>query len=242
MKAINARTSLFALAAAPTTLAARTWARNAPPDARFVELRLKAVAVHRASFGKPGVGTVGEREHTRQYALRAILVNQQRRQNPSASYARKRAYGMPATTARDRRRLVSWRGYEALGGAVFDTAFANAQLGIMTDAEAQYGAYSQNGKSGPLRAKRSSRLLKGPNAAQYARRIAGQALIDNPAKVVPARHLQRPKIFGMRGVGTEMLGIGTCGNFWRMPVTPGGSLAEPARRMERGRSREGHAP
>jgi predicted outer membrane protein len=39
----------------------------------------------------------------------------------------------------------------ALQGLQFDTAFASAQLSVMTDAEAQYGAYSQNGKSGPLR-------------------------------------------------------------------------------------------
>ena len=39
----------------------------------------------------------------------------------------------------------------SLQGAEFDTAFADAQLRVQTAAVAQYGAYSQNGKSGPLR-------------------------------------------------------------------------------------------
>ncbi len=38
-----------------------------------------------------------------------------------------------------------------LQGPAFDTAFAQGQLAVQTDCEAQYGAYSQNGKSGPLK-------------------------------------------------------------------------------------------
>ena len=61
----------------------------------------------------------------------------------------------------------------ALQGAQFDTAYANAQLAVQTDAEAQYGAYSQNGTSGPLRRYAQQILPKSKMQLEYARRIAG---------------------------------------------------------------------
>jgi len=38
----------------------------------------------------------------------------------------------------------------ALSGAEFDTAYADAQLRVQRAASAQYGAYSQNGNDGSL--------------------------------------------------------------------------------------------
>ena len=43
----------------------------------------------------------------------------------------------------------------------------------MTDAEAQYGAYSQNGRSGPLRRYAQIVLPKAKIQLEYARRNAG---------------------------------------------------------------------
>jgi putative membrane protein len=60
-----------------------------------------------------------------------------------------------------------------LQGAAFDTSYANAQLGIQTDAEAQYGAYSQNGNSGPLRKYAQMMLPKSKEFLEYAKRMAG---------------------------------------------------------------------
>jgi Domain of unknown function (DUF4142) len=60
-----------------------------------------------------------------------------------------------------------------LQGPAFDTAFAQAQLQVMTEAEAQYGAYSQNGKSGPLRRYAQLTLPKAKAQLEYARRNAG---------------------------------------------------------------------
>ena len=61
----------------------------------------------------------------------------------------------------------------SLQGAEFDTAFADAQLRVQTAAVAQYGAYSQNGKSGPLRRYAQEALPKQQALLEYAKRLAG---------------------------------------------------------------------
>ena len=58
-------------------------------------------------------------------------------------------------------------------GPAFDTAFAQGQLSVQTDCEAQYGAYSQNGKSGPLRRFAQNALPKAKERLDLARRLAG---------------------------------------------------------------------
>jgi len=61
----------------------------------------------------------------------------------------------------------------ALQGPAFDTAFAQAQLSVQIDTEAQYGAYSQNGKSGPLRRFAQVALPKAQQRLELAKRLAG---------------------------------------------------------------------
>ena len=61
----------------------------------------------------------------------------------------------------------------SLQGAEFDTAFANAQVRVQTAAVDQYGAYSQNGKSGPLRRYAQETLPKSQALLEYAKRLAG---------------------------------------------------------------------
>jgi putative membrane protein len=61
----------------------------------------------------------------------------------------------------------------SLQGPAFDAAFARAQLGVQTAAEAQMGAYSQNGTSGPLRRYAQQMLPKSQMLLEYARRLAG---------------------------------------------------------------------
>jgi putative membrane protein len=60
-----------------------------------------------------------------------------------------------------------------LQGPAFDTAFAQGQLSVQIDCEAQYGAYSQNGKSGPLRRYAQNALPKAKERLDLARRLAG---------------------------------------------------------------------
>jgi putative membrane protein len=61
----------------------------------------------------------------------------------------------------------------ALQGAEFDTAFAAAQLRVQTAAVDQYGAYSQNGKSAPLRRYAQETLPQQQSFLEYAKRLAG---------------------------------------------------------------------
>jgi len=60
----------------------------------------------------------------------------------------------------------------SLQGAEFDTAFANVQVCVQTAAVDQYGAYSQNGKSGPLRRYAQETLPKSQALIEYAKRLA----------------------------------------------------------------------
>jgi len=61
----------------------------------------------------------------------------------------------------------------SLQGAKLDTAFANAQVRVQTAAVDQCGAYSQNGKSGPLRRYAQETLPKSQALLEYAKQLAG---------------------------------------------------------------------
>ena len=60
-----------------------------------------------------------------------------------------------------------------LEGAEFDTAFANAQLTVQTEAVDQYGAFSQNGTGAPLRRYAQRALPKSKMFLEYAQRLVG---------------------------------------------------------------------
>ena len=61
----------------------------------------------------------------------------------------------------------------ALQGAEFDNAFADAQLRVQIAAVAQYGAYSQNGKTAPLRRYAERTLPQLQAFLEAAKRLAG---------------------------------------------------------------------
>ena len=170
MKAIARRLFLFALAAAPTTLAARTWAQDALPDARFVGFA-QAVNDFELASGNLALARSAN-ENIRGYASRAIAEANNDAQSLSRSRSEAGVSYAPDGSMRQKTASLMAQ-LNALQGPVFDTAFANAQLSVMTDAEAQYGAYSQNGKSGPLRRYAQLILPKAQMQLEYARRIAG---------------------------------------------------------------------
>jgi putative membrane protein len=60
-----------------------------------------------------------------------------------------------------------------LQGPEFDAAYANAQLAILTEADLQYGAFSQSGQGGPLRRYAQQVLPKIKVQLEFARRLAG---------------------------------------------------------------------
>jgi putative membrane protein len=170
MALVARRTFLFAASATPVIGASLALAVDALPDARFVGFA-QAVNEFHISSGQLALARSAN-ENIRGFATRAIAEATQSaqalsksRQEAGVSYAPDGAMG-PKTA-----NLLAQ--LNALQGPAFDTAFANAQLSVMTDAEAQYGAYAQNGKSGPLRRFAQEILPKAKMQLEYARRIAG---------------------------------------------------------------------
>jgi putative membrane protein len=164
------RTILFGLALVPFSFTPFAFAVDALPDARFVGFA-QAVNDFEIASGNMAMARSAN-ENIRGYASRAIAEANDAAQSLSrvraeagVSYAPDGSMG-PRTT-----NLLQQ--LNTLQGPAFDTAFANAQLSIMTDAEAQYGAYSQNGKSGPLRRYAQEILPKSKIQLEYARRISG---------------------------------------------------------------------
>ena len=170
MKAIARRPFLFLAAAAPMALAAPTWAQAALPDARFVGFA-QVVNDFLVSSGNLALAR-STNDNVRGYASRAIAeansASQSLRSSRSeagVSYAPDGAMGQ--RTANLMAQL------NALQGPQFDTAFANAQLSIMTDTEAQYGAFSQGRGGGPLRRYAQVTFPKMQMLLEYAKRLAG---------------------------------------------------------------------
>ena len=170
MTTLTRRTVLLAAATAAATCASPALAVDALPDARFVGFA-QACNEFAISSGQLALAR-STNENIRGYASRAIAEATQygealrrSRQEAGVSYAPDGSMG-PKTA-----NLMAQ--LNALQGPAFDTAFANAQLSVQTDAEAQYGAYSQNGKSGPLRRYAQEILPASQRQLEYARRIAG---------------------------------------------------------------------
>jgi putative membrane protein len=145
-------------------------AQDALPDARFVGFA-QAVNDFELASGNLAMQRSAN-ENIRGYASRAIA---QATEDASA-LAKSRAeagvsYAPDGRMGPMTQNLLSQ--LSALQGPAFDSAFAQAQLSVMTEAEAQYGAYSQNGRSGPLRRYAQIVLPKAKMQLEYARRNAG---------------------------------------------------------------------
>lgn len=142
------RSLLFALSALPVAYAATVHAVDALPDARFVGFAQSVndfeIAAGRLALAK------SMNENIRGFATRTIAEHTEAaqflskaRSEAGVSYAPDP--NSPPYTVATLQRLNTLQGVE------FDTAYANAQLALFTEAVAQYGAYSQNGGSAPLR-------------------------------------------------------------------------------------------
>ena len=170
MKAIARRPFLFFAAAAPMAFAARTWAQDALPDARFVGFA-QAINDFEIASGNLALAR-STNENIRGYASRSIAEANTASQ--SLTRARSEAGVSYAHDGATRQRTDGFMAQlNTLQGPAFDTAYANAQLNIMTAAEAQYGAYSQSGGSGPLRRYAQVTFPKMQAQLEYAKRIAG---------------------------------------------------------------------
>lgn len=167
---ISRRSIVIAALIVPTLRIPFAEAVDALPDARFVGFA-QAVNDFDLASGQLALARSAN-ENIRGYATRVIAdanydasALTKSRQEAGVSYAPDGSMG-PKTT-----NLLAQ--LNALQGPAFDTAFANAQLSVQVDCEAQYGAYSQNGKSGPLKRFAQVALPKAKERLDLARRLAG---------------------------------------------------------------------
>ena len=171
MTAIARRTLLIVAAAAPAALqASQARAQDALPDARFVGFA-QAVNDFEIASGNLALQRSAN-ENIRGYATRAIAEANDAAQSLSKSRSEAGVSYAPDGSMGPRTTNLLQQ-LSGLQGPAFDSAFASAQLSVMTDAEAQYGAYSQNGKSGPLRRYAQLILPKAKMQLEYAKRNAG---------------------------------------------------------------------
>ncbi|HEY4169036.1 MAG TPA: DUF4142 domain-containing protein [Reyranella sp.] len=167
---IARRSFLVALSTASVGFAATARAVDALPDARFVGFA-QAVNDFGVGSGNLALARSGN-ENVRGYATRAITEH-----NEAASELAKSrqeagvAYAPDGRMGPNVQNLLARLG--SLQGPEFDAEFARAQLMVQTDAVGQYGAYSQNGGSGPLRRYAQRSYPKSQMFLEYARRLAG---------------------------------------------------------------------
>ena len=168
MTTIARRTFLVAVALAPISRVA--FAVDALPDARFVGFA-ETVNDFEIQSGQLAL-TKSSNEPIRAYATRAIAEHTVIAQSMTRNRAEAGVSMVPDAEIRALADEAMTR-LNSLQGAEFDTAFANAQLRVQTVVVAQYGAYSQNGKSGPLRRYAQEALPKQEAFLEAAKRLAG---------------------------------------------------------------------
>jgi putative membrane protein len=158
----------FGLAAVPAAYASRALAVDALPDARFVGYAQAhndfEIASAKLALSK------SNNENVRGYANRMLTDHDLAAQRLAKTRSEAGVSYAPDPndpTVAVLRRLSSLQGPE------FDTAYANAQLAAMTNAEAQYGAFSQAGQGGPLRRYAQEQYPKIKVNLELAQRLAG---------------------------------------------------------------------
>lgn len=170
MAPITRRSFMVALSVASVSGAGAARAVDALPDARFVGF---AQAVNDFGIGSGNLALARSgNENVRGFATRAIAEH-----NEAASELAKSRQEAGVSYAPDGRMGPNTQNLLAqlsqLQGPEFDAAFARAQLMVQTDAVDQYGAYSQSGRSGPLRRYAQRSFPKSQMFLEYARRLAG---------------------------------------------------------------------
>ena len=170
MTPIARRSFIIALSAASVSGAVTAGAVDALPDARFVGFG-EAVNDFGIASGNLALARSGN-ENVRAYASRSIAEHTEAaselaksRQEAGVSYAPDGRMGPNVQN------LLTRLGSRQ--GPAFDSAFADAQLMVQTDAVGQYGAYSQNGGSGPLRRYAQRAYPKSQMFLEYAKRLVG---------------------------------------------------------------------
>ncbi len=170
MQPIARRSILLGIAALPAVHATRAFAVDALPDSRFVGFAQQfndfEIASGRLALAK------STNENVRGFAARMVAD-----QTEAAQYLTKSRSEAGVSYAPDPSNTPGWvatlQRLNVLEGVEFDTAYANAQLAAHIDANAQYGAYSQDGGNGALRRYAQLQLPKIQQNLTGARQLAG---------------------------------------------------------------------
>ena len=164
------RRAFMATAVASISYVPFAQAVDALPDARFVGFAetVNDFAVQSSQLAM----AKSSNELVRGYATRAVA------EYPKAvqSLSRNRSEaGVSMAPDEDVRKLANdaMSRLNSAQGAEFDKAYADAQVRLQTAAVAQFGAYSENGKSGPLRRYAQEVLPPSKEFLEYAKRMAG---------------------------------------------------------------------
>ena len=170
MTAIGRRSILVASLLVPAVHIPLALAVDALPDARFVGFA-QAVNDFDLASGQMALQRSAN-ENIRGYATRIIAdANYDASALRLSSAEAGVSYAPDGSMGPKTQNLLAQ--LNTLQGPAFDTAFAQGQLSVQIDCEAQYGAYSQNGKSGPLRRFAQNALPKAKERLELARRLAG---------------------------------------------------------------------
>jgi putative membrane protein len=170
MTAIGRRSILIASLLVPVVHIPLALAVDALPDARFVGFA-QAVNDFDLASGQMALQRSAN-ENIRGYATRIIAdANYDASALRLSSSEAGVSYAPDGSMGPKTNNLLAQ--LNTLQGPAFDTAFAQGQLSVQIDCEAQYGAYSQNGKSGPLRRYAQNALPKAKERLDLARRLAG---------------------------------------------------------------------
>jgi putative membrane protein len=170
MTPILRRAFMATVAVASISYVPLAQAVDALPDARFVgfaqtvndfAIQSSQLALARSSS-----------ELVRGYASRAVAEYPKAAQSLSRNRSEAGVTLAPDANIRSMTQDAMAR-LNSLQGAAFDTAFADAQVRLQAAAVAQFGAYSQNGSSGPLRRYAQEVLPQSQSFLEYAKRIAG---------------------------------------------------------------------
>ncbi len=170
MTGIRRRTVLVASFIAPMAHIPLALAVDALPDARFVGFA-QAVNDFDLASGQMALQRSAN-ENVRGYATRIIAdANYDASALRLSSTEAGVSYAPDGSMGPKTQNLLAQ--LNTLQGPAFDTAFAQGQLSVQTDCEAQYGAYSQNGNSGPLKRYAQMMYPKSKEFLEYAKRMAG---------------------------------------------------------------------
>lgn len=170
MMTISRRAFMATVAVASISYVSLAEAVDALPDARFVGFA-ETVNDFQIKSGQLALSK-SSNELVRGYATRAVAEYPKAEQ----SLTRNRSEaGVVMAPDEDVRKIAddAMSNLNSVQGAAFDKAYADAQVRVQTAAVAQFGAYSQNGKSGPLRRYAQEILPPSQEFLEYAKRMAG---------------------------------------------------------------------